>query len=87
MFIVAVVCAGALLGFHITKKVIHTAMSVEVSHQTTHFFFVLQHNVYTIDLVLIDPQSVGKRTHDLLDTVNVKKRWKTIYWRVNKYLK
>jgi hypothetical protein len=23
----------------------------------------------TIDLVLIDPQSVGKRTHDLMDTV------------------
>jgi hypothetical protein len=28
----------------------------------------------TIDLVLIDPQSVGKRTHDLMDTVNAKKR-------------
>jgi hypothetical protein len=39
------------------------------------------------ELVLIDPQSVGKRTHDLMDTVNAKKRWKTIYWRVNKYLK
>jgi hypothetical protein len=43
--------------------------------------------VGTIDLVLIDPQSVGKRTHDLMDTVNAKKRWKTIFWRVNKYLK
>jgi hypothetical protein len=31
----------------------------------------------TIDLILIDPQSVGKRTHDLMDTVNAKKRWKT----------
>jgi hypothetical protein len=41
----------------------------------------------TIDLVLIDPQSMGKRTHDLMDTVNAKKRWKTICWRVNKYLK
>jgi hypothetical protein len=41
----------------------------------------------TIDLVLIDPQSVGKRTHDLMDTVNAKKRWKTICWRANKYLK
>jgi hypothetical protein len=41
----------------------------------------------TIDLVLIDPQSVGKRTHDLMDTVNAKKRWKTICWRVNKFLK
>jgi hypothetical protein len=26
----------------------------------------------TVDLVLIDPQSVGKRTHDLMDTVNAK---------------
>jgi hypothetical protein len=42
---------------------------------------------HTIDIVLIDPQSVGKRTHDLMDTVNAKKRWKTIYWRVNKHLK
>jgi hypothetical protein len=41
----------------------------------------------TIDLVLIDPQSVGKRTHDMMDPVNAKKRWKTICWRVNKYLK
>jgi hypothetical protein len=40
-----------------------------------------------IDLVLIDPQSVGKRTHDLMDTVNAKKRWKAICWRVIKYLK
>jgi hypothetical protein len=43
--------------------------------------------VYRIDLVLIDPQSVRKRTHDLMDTVNAKKRWKIICWRVNKYLK
>jgi hypothetical protein len=28
----------------------------------------------TIYLVLIDPQSVEKRTHDLMDTVNAKKR-------------
>jgi hypothetical protein len=34
--------------------------------------------VQTIDLVLIDPQSVGKRTHDLMDTVHAKKRCKTI---------
>jgi hypothetical protein len=27
----------------------------------------------SIDLVLIDPQSVGKRTHDLMDTVNAKR--------------
>jgi hypothetical protein len=32
-------------------------------------------------------RSVGKRTHDLMDTVNAKKRWKTICWRVNKHLK
>jgi hypothetical protein len=37
--------------------------------------------VLIIDLVLIDPQSVGKRTHD------AKKRWKNVYWRVNKFLK
>jgi hypothetical protein len=44
--------------------------------------------VNTIDLVLIDPQRErGKRTHDLMETVNAKKRWKTICWRVNKYLK
>jgi hypothetical protein len=42
---------------------------------------------YFLILILIDPQSVGKRTHDLMDTVNAKKRWKTICWRVNKYLK
>jgi hypothetical protein len=47
----------------------------------------LSKTVETIDLVLIDPQSVGKRTHDLMDTVNAKKRWKTICWRANKYLK
>jgi hypothetical protein len=41
----------------------------------------------TIDLVLIDPQSVGKRTHNLMDTANEQKRWKTICWHVNKYLK
>jgi hypothetical protein len=39
-----------------------------------------------IDL-LIDPQSMGTRTHDLMHIVNAKKRWNTIYWRVNKYLK
>jgi hypothetical protein len=44
-------------------------------------------SVIPIDLVLIDPQSMGKRTHDLMDNVNAKKRWKTICWRVNKYLK
>jgi hypothetical protein len=43
--------------------------------------------VQSIDLVLIDPQSVGKRTHHLMDTFNAKKRWKAICRRVNKYLK
>jgi hypothetical protein len=36
----------------------------------------------TIDLVLTDQQSVGKRSLYLMDTVNAKKRWTTIYWRV-----
>jgi hypothetical protein len=43
--------------------------------------------VIRTDLVLIDLQSEGKRSHDLMETVNAKKRWKIIYWRVNKYLK
>jgi hypothetical protein len=33
----------------------------------------------TIDLVLIDQQSVGKRSLHLMKTVNAKKRWTTIY--------
>jgi hypothetical protein len=41
----------------------------------------------TIDLVLIDQQSVGKGSLHLINTINAKKRWKTICWRVNKYLK
>jgi hypothetical protein len=32
-----------------------------------------------IDLVLIDQQSVGKRGLHLMNTVNAKKRWTTIY--------
>jgi hypothetical protein len=43
--------------------------------------------VQNIDLVLIDQQSVGKRSVYLMDTVNAKKRWTIIYSRVNKYLK
>jgi hypothetical protein len=31
-----------------------------------------------LDLVLIDQQSVGKRSLHLVDTVNAKKRWTTI---------
>jgi hypothetical protein len=42
--------------------------------------------VETIELVLIDQQSVGKRSLNLMDSVNAKKRWTTIYWRVNKFL-
>jgi hypothetical protein len=42
-------------------------------------------NVCTIDLVLIDAQSVGKRSLDLIDTVNARKRQTTIFWRVNKF--
>jgi hypothetical protein len=35
----------------------------------------------------IDQQSVGKRSLHLMDTVKAKKRWTTIDWRVNKFLK
>jgi hypothetical protein len=42
--------------------------------------------VVTLDLVLIDQQSMGKRSLQLMDTVNAKERWTTIYWRVNKIL-
>jgi hypothetical protein len=48
---------------------------------------MVYNRVRPIDFVLIDQQSVGKRTHDLMDTVNAKKRWTTIYWRDNKFLK
>jgi hypothetical protein len=41
----------------------------------------------SIDLVLIDQQSVGKRSLHLMDTVNAKKERTTIYWCVNKFLK
>jgi hypothetical protein len=37
-----------------------------------------------IDLVIIDQQSVEKRSLHLMDTVNAIKRWTTVYWRVNK---
>jgi hypothetical protein len=55
--------------------------------QSAKYEFASIDTIRTIDLVLIDPQSVEKWTHDLMDTVNAKKRWKTICWRVNKYLK
>jgi hypothetical protein len=57
------------------------------NYQLLELVYILIGSVNSIDLVLIDPQSVGKRTPDLMDTVNAKKRWKTICWRVNKYLK
>jgi hypothetical protein len=41
----------------------------------------------TIDLVLIDQRSVGKRRPHLMDNVNAKKRWTTIRWCVNKFSK
>jgi hypothetical protein len=36
------------------------------------------HHVLAVDLVLIDPESVGKRSLYLMGTVNAKKRWTTI---------
>jgi hypothetical protein len=41
----------------------------------------------TIDLELVDQQSVGKRSLGLMDTVNAKKRWTTIHWRDNNFYK
>jgi hypothetical protein len=38
-----------------------------------------------VDLVLIDQQSVGQKSLHLMDTVNAKKRWTTINWRVNNF--
>jgi hypothetical protein len=38
-------------------------------------------SIVSIDLVL-DQQSMGKRSLHLMHTVNAKKRWR-IYWRVN----
>jgi hypothetical protein len=49
--------------------------------------FMSKYTPNTRDLVLIDQQSVGKRSLPLMDTINAKKRWTTIYWRVNKFLK
>jgi hypothetical protein len=81
------------------KNVMRSATVTMVTQGTVRAIVYLSTNVvstyiivpielaFPIDLVLIDPQSVGKRTHDLTDTVNAKKRWRTIYWRVNKYLK
>jgi hypothetical protein len=46
-----------------------------------------QQYVTFIDLVLIDQQSVGKRSLLVMDTVNAEKRWTIIYWRINKSLK
>jgi hypothetical protein len=54
-------------------------------HKESSFFH--ESFVLTIELALIVQQSVGKRSLHLMDTVNAKKRWTTIYWRVNKSLK
>jgi hypothetical protein len=52
------------------KKYPLFSFALTVRWRSLHF----QTNVRTIELVLIDPQSVGKRTHALMDTVNAKKR-------------
>jgi hypothetical protein len=44
---------------------------------------LLQVSLTIIELVLIDQQSMGKRSLHLMDTVNAKKRWTTVYLRVN----
>jgi hypothetical protein len=48
---------------------------------------MVHQSVLSTDLVLIDQQSVGKRSLHLMNTVNAKKRWTTIYWSVHKFLK
>jgi hypothetical protein len=54
---------------------------LNIDADISYWYVVLLHRYFNyvscgvrIDLVLIDPQSVGKRTHDLMDTVNAKKR-------------
>jgi hypothetical protein len=46
--------------------------------KTNDISFLERLAVIIIDLILIDQQSVGKRSLHLMDTVNVKKRWTTI---------
>jgi hypothetical protein len=53
---------------------------------TNHVIYVCKF-VLIIHFVLIDQQSVGKTSLHLMETVNAKKRWTTVYWRVNKFLK
>jgi hypothetical protein len=50
-------------------------------------YFIVNISDLFIHTLLIDHQGVGKRSLHLMDTVNAKKRWRTIYWRVNKFLK
>jgi hypothetical protein len=45
-----------------------------------------RNNSLPTELVLIDQQSVGKRSLHLMDTVSAKKRLTTIYWCVNQFL-
>jgi hypothetical protein len=41
----------------------------------------------SVDLVFVDQKCVGKRSLHLMDTVNAKQRWTTVYWHVNKFLR
>jgi hypothetical protein len=66
--------------------VVQLFLALTVSIRWRLLFPTLCWSINTIDLVLIDPQSVAKRPHDLMDTVNAKKRWKTICWRVNTFV-
>jgi hypothetical protein len=52
-------------------------LSIDLNNFTTNYRFERE-SVQTIDLVLIDQPSVGKRSLLLMDTVNAKKRWMTI---------
>jgi hypothetical protein len=52
-------------------------------HYLVHEYLIVTFN----HRLSINRPSVGKRSLHLMDTVNAKKRWTTIYWRVNKFLK
>jgi hypothetical protein len=69
---------GELISFYTDCIELSNYSSVAVSLLKILHINCMLRGSWHIDLVLIDPQSVGKRTHDLMDTVNAKKRWKTI---------
>jgi hypothetical protein len=75
-------------GLHVAQKrqlrKIKNLVFDEWSLETAQVFRI---SILIIDLILIDQQSVGKRSLHQMDTVNAKKRWTTIYWRVNIFLK